>query len=50
MFALLLFLVFIQSNVTVDQDVVSDVEFQIDNHLQGLSLNQQKNYTMEGPI
>lgn len=41
MFAFLFFLVFIQSSVSVDQNVVSDVEFQIDNHLQDLSLNQQ---------
>lgn len=41
MFVFLLFLIFIQSSLNVDQDVVSDVEFQIDNHLQGLSLNQQ---------
>lgn len=40
MFAFIFFLVFIQSNVSVDQNVVSDVEFQIDNHLQELSLNQ----------
>jgi len=41
MFAFLIFLVFIQSSVSADQNVVSDVEFQIDNHLQNLSLNQQ---------
>lgn len=41
MFALIIFLFFIQSSVSVDQDVVSDVEFQIDNHLQALSLNQR---------
>lgn len=40
MFALLIYLYFIQSSVSIDQNVVSDVEFQIDNHLRGLSLNQ----------